>query len=280
MLSNYRPIEYLPRDSEGTIELGPSSYKDGPGLVRSIQADLETGSVMVAGSCGYMLAPLLASLRAQGIPFANPWRTKRGDWNPLGTKRGTSTSSRIGSFLRRPANGRVWSKGDLRDWVDTLRAGDSLIRGAKKALAMIDENEEHHDVDNDLLAAVFKEDVLVDLLFEAYPDPDKLLAWLEPRMMPEKLRKAKFAIEVARKHGYRTLEKEPRLFVGTIHSFKGAEADTVYLMPDMSPSGVAEYNSGQAFHRNNMVRTFYVGLTRAREKLVICSPAGPAVKFN
>jgi superfamily I DNA/RNA helicase len=58
--------------------------------------------------------------------------------------------------------------------------------------------------------------------------------------------------------------------VGTIHSVKGGQADVVYLFPDLSKAGDAQYHQhGPA--RDSVIRVFYVGATRARETLYICS---------
>jgi superfamily I DNA/RNA helicase len=61
----------------------------------------------------------------------------------------------------------------------------------------------------------------------------------------------------------------PKVVVGTIHSVKGGQADVVYLFPDLSQGGDAQYNRGGAA-RDSVIRVFYVGLTRVREKLYIC----------
>jgi ATP-dependent exoDNAse (exonuclease V) beta subunit len=70
-------------------------------------------------------------------------------------------------------------------------------------------------------------------------------------------------------HGARALMDLPKVVVGTIHSVKGSQADVVYLFPDLSQAGDAQYNRGGAA-RDSVIRVFYVGLTRAREKLYIC----------
>ncbi|MCE5308667.1 MAG: ATP-binding domain-containing protein [Acidobacteriales bacterium] len=57
--------------------------------------------------------------------------------------------------------------------------------------------------------------------------------------------------------------------VGTIHSVKGGQADVVYLFPDLSQAGDAHYAHGGA-SRDSVIRQFYVGATRARERLYIC----------
>jgi superfamily I DNA/RNA helicase len=51
---------------------------------------------------------------------------------------------------------------------------------------------------------------------------------------------------------------------------KGGQADVVYLFPDMSQAGDAQYGRDGA-PRDSVIRQFYVGATRAREKLYICA---------
>ena len=77
-----------------------------------------------------------------------------------------------------------------------------------------------------------------------------------------------YAINVARKSGTKALRDAPLLTVGSIHSVKGAQADTVILLPDISPSGMREWHKpGDA--KDGMIRTFYVGMTRAKERLIL-----------
>jgi superfamily I DNA/RNA helicase len=66
----------------------------------------------------------------------------------------------------------------------------------------------------------------------------------------------------------------PRVVVGTIHSVKGGEADVVYLFPDLSRAGDAQYQR-MGPPRDSVVRLFYVGMTRARHTLYICQPETP-----
>lgn len=61
-------------------------------------------------------------------------------------------------------------------------------------------------------------------------------------------------------------KEAPRLWVGTIHSVKGAEADVVYLWPDISYAATRD-------DPDAVRRVFYVGMTRAREKVVLCAPS-------
>jgi len=61
---------------------------------------------------------------------------------------------------------------------------------------------------------------------------------------------------------------QPKVVVGTIHSVKGGQADCVYLFPDVSQAGDAQYSRAGDPH-DSVIRLFYVGATRARETLFI-----------
>lgn len=65
-----------------------------------------------------------------------------------------------------------------------------------------------------------------------------------------------------------TFFNPPVVDISTIHSVKGDEADVVVLSPDMSKATASHYE----FDRDSEHCVFYVGVTRAREKLYIMQP--------
>ena len=64
----------------------------------------------------------------------------------------------------------------------------------------------------------------------------------------------------------------PKIIVGTIHSVKGGEADVVYLLPDLSWATRRDIEDNGLDASDAVVRMAYVGMTRARQKLVLCDP--------
>lgn len=71
----------------------------------------------------------------------------------------------------------------------------------------------------------------------------------------------------ARKRG-EALLKEPRIRISTIHSAKGAEADNVLLLTDMSYRCFENMNK----RPDDEARVFYVAVTRAKETLNVILP--------
>ena len=64
------------------------------------------------------------------------------------------------------------------------------------------------------------------------------------------------------------LKREPKITLGTIHSVKGGECDTVVVFPDLSLAGYAEWSRD----RDSITRLFYVAFTRASKRVILCGP--------
>jgi superfamily I DNA/RNA helicase len=64
------------------------------------------------------------------------------------------------------------------------------------------------------------------------------------------------------------LSQTPRITLSTIHGSKGGEADQVILLTDLAPRTSREMDKNPAAE----FRTFYVGVTRARQELCVVSP--------
>jgi DNA helicase II / ATP-dependent DNA helicase PcrA len=71
----------------------------------------------------------------------------------------------------------------------------------------------------------------------------------------------------ALKNGEKLL-KEPRIKINTIHGVKGGEADNVVIFTDMAQRTFREYHQTP----DDEHRVWYVGVTRARERLFIVEP--------
>ncbi len=278
-VSKRYPSEYKPKDEPGEcrIDRGMSMRKL-PRMIREVEADLARGeSVMLLATCSYMINSLIKELRTKGIAFHNPYRLKNGRWNPMrgGVERLVSFLGPMRRELQEDddAGVRFWSWAELARWVEPLRA-DSFARRAKGVVkGRKDSDRLGQPLIRAELRSVFTDEQFVELGEAlAHDDAGPALRWFETRLLPSQRSLFAYALKMAKRHGLATLRHAPRLVVGTVHSVKGGGADNVYLSPDVSGSAAKEY-SRRGAQRDGIVRTFYVGMTRAVRKLVLLGPS-------
>ena len=246
-------IEYRPTPVAGEMREANESLKYAEGVADAIEHDLDTmsGTVMFQAQAGYMLRPLLAVFRQRGVPFHNPNRTKDGSWNPLLRRaKSTSTVDRIAAWLKRDQ-----ALSDVQRWLPMIRAKDVLVKGAKDRGL----NAEHEIPD------LFVSEEAMAGAFSGDP------SWLQANVTAEYQKRLDYPLAVWKRCGERGLVETPRLTVGTIHSMKGAEADSVWLAPDLSPKAWEQYVTES---EDEARRLFYVGMTRARHRLTVLDRAG------
>lgn len=282
-------VEYKARtDKEGnvvrgSIEFSPTSSPSSLDrmILRVEDAVAEGKSVMIEATCSYMLYGTIEKLRQRGIPFANPWRTRRGDWNPI-SSRGTSIFARIAAFLAPTESRRMWTWKDIGFFISTIAAKGVLRHGAKaelerRAKEKPDEITTSIEIGNYFLEpSIF--DVLRDMR-EKGKTPEVVeaaIGWIRSRLAEKNSKSFDYAAKCLAKYGLAVMTTKPKVYVGTIHSFKGAEADVVFMFTELSFSSRESWNSGSIEAKNAIARTFYVGMTRARESLIVCGSSSPA----
>jgi superfamily I DNA/RNA helicase len=269
-LSVREPKAVRARDAEGevTYNYGATWKYPEPLLPALDEALAQVRRVMVLTTCGYMLSPLLRALRDRGYPFHNPYVRHQTRWNPLGGGRGDASLLRLRAYLRPSPelwgeHCSMWRGVDLVQWAGILRAKGNLHRGMKKRLK--DELAE----DERILSIEELRHYLTDEALGHALDLD--LEWLLEAVEPARRKTLEYPCHVVAMRGAETLLHTPRIVVGTVHSVKGGEADTVFLFPDLSRAGMESYLGAEG--REAVIRTMYVGMTRARERLVLCAPA-------
>lgn len=274
-ITRRQPKEYAPRDFGGAVTQSNGSWKRPDEIVEEIERHTSAGKkCMVLASCSYLLRPIMAVLRKEAMPYHNPWRKKRGDWNPLlrgyEKKDGTSTHSaldRLMAFLvtdpAMPGPTRdEWTWGEVVQWSKPLESEGVFRKGFKKAASEKDKNAFADVFD---LGGWMESEALERA--EAHD-----LGWFRYRLLGSERPKYEFPIDIAKRRGKAALRAEPLVSIGTIHSVKGAEADVVFLIPDLSRRGYEQWMYSGAAGSDSTLRLFYVGATRAKESLVICSP--------
>jgi len=278
-IKHREPKEYKPRNFDGEVRrLEDGAYNNPDAIIRDMEQYLNQDKrIMILASCSYMLTGIIAQLKKHGILFYNPYRVKQGQWNPIRLNAGEgkiSTAQRLLAYLIpcsevSPEN-RLWTFDEFKQWVEIVRAKDNLRKGAKKQLDGM--GSSLFEVTITDIYEVFEEESSFWQAFNNF-DLDTALDWLKDNAQPAKAKALEFPAAVMRKERkYDCLSRKPNVIVGTIHSVKGGEAEVVYLMPDLSVAGMQEYVKGGE-GRDAVNRMFYVGITRAKETLVLCQPA-------
>lgn len=298
---------FRPRPEQGSVIEESASFKRGDLIVDIAESYVNKGkSVMILASCSYMLDPIKQALYAAGLPWHNPYRLRRGDWNPMrrDSEKRKTTLGRVLDFFM--ANGdpdirkmRVGTPGGpfyMHDgwplWtVDEFKSFLALVstekirrpkkKGFKSALAQLSDpptleapryyNPKYQNVLHTWAKEWLSDEAFIKLS-AACKNWD--LTYIQEIALAAKRDALNFPQNVLSKRGLPALCDVPKVCIGTIHSVKGGEADVVILFPDLSPSSMMGYLEGGDV-RDDVIRQMYVGMTRARETLVLCGAASP-----
>lgn len=256
--------EFKPRAEGGEVELCGLNYRE-PELAALCKQYAESGkTVMVLATCGFMLDPLVRHLREFALPFSNPYRAKNGRWNPL-RKNGKRVLSFLGEAVSGHPDPPLWTWKELHTWmefIDAKRTG--LVSGAKKGVKFLANTPATADQRLTLedIRGCFKKDPPEALL-------KRDLAWFREHLLISHSKRLGYVLDVTKRHGVKALKEEAKIVPGTIHSVKGGQADVVILLPDLSQAANAEWSQG---YGDSVRRVFYVGMTRAKETLLLCKP--------
>ena len=269
-LSRREPKEYKPRDFEGSVVRSSLRYTDAQPVVRAVRERVDQGkTVMILTSCSYMLDHVKHQLRSEGVPFHNPYRKTRMDWNPLRSSRGTSATERLLAYLVLDERllgtlARDWTGRDVRTWAQVIKKQGVFKRGAQGAIDGLPDRTLTYDE----VAQLFESEEELARCVEPS------LEWFQSNLLAGSRKSMEYPIQVVRKSGVQALVDTPRVILGTIHSTKGGEADSVILFPDLSSAGMREWQE-RGPSRDSVIRLMYVGMTRAREELIVASNSSP-----
>lgn len=264
-ITEREPVVWLPRDAAGQVATiaGESRDRDAEVVHRAI-AEWEAGrTVMIEAACAYMLDPLIRQMRAAGVPFANPWRRRQGAWNPLPRrKNAVSAAMRVAAFLEVGDVGQQ-TQANLHRWVDCV-AGEHLRHGAKAEIKRAAKDDPGKLLrGSDIITSLFSESLQAEASAALASGN---LGWLVGHATKEASASLAYPTAIAEQRGgAKALARDPGIYVGTIHSFKGAEADVVICYQDTSPAGWRNPSAARAA----TARQAYVAATRARETLLL-----------
>lgn len=277
--------EYRPRDHEGKIFSSKATWKRPDDIVPVIRGYVREGKrVMVLASCSYMLGPLIAQLRDKGVPFSNIYKPTRGDWNPIRRKQ-TGNAGAYGRLVAymQPAGPefqgvKLWTPGQLLSWLEPIRVEGNFARGVKKkATEILKEMAKAKEVEAGTILGVMLE-ALAEETFDKCLEHD--LDWFLSQVTPAKKKAFDFPARVYRECGEDGPEMARMCTVGTVHSVKGAECDVCIIFPDLSLRGAQHYVTRQGEQFEQILRQFYVAVTRTRDVLILCQGVTRGMFFN
>lgn len=256
-------------------------------LTDLIREEVRAGrKVMLLATCSYMLHDHLASLREAGLPWHNPYRPTNGAWNPI--RMGpTSTAHKLWCYLQgrmQGGEGPYWTGAQMTLWLQLIHSTGVFRPGGKAELERICANQPAN-----WLGPLDWRATLLFNPFEGWGNmavADRLRCIVD-HLARKYARTASAAMSIALESGVGALVEVPQVIVGTIHSVKGAEADTVILMSDVSRVAMETARIG-SIERDGLIwpsealdpllRTVYVGMTRARECLYVLPARDPAYR--
>lgn len=275
------PKEYKPREEEGRIYGSDATWKKPDQLLPTIKGYLrEERSVMVLATCSYILAPTIRMFRENGLPFSNVYKATRGDWNPIRAKQ-TGNAGAFGRYCAflEPAGPefqgrRLWTPHQLASWIEVIKAKGNFKKGTKKAVKELAQIKDMR-AENILR---FLTDHMEEDAFDAAIALDHY--WFLDNLTAAKATSFEFPSKIYDAYGPEAPDVARQLTVGTIHSVKGAEADVVILFPDLSFRGAQQYaaRTGEGF--DQILRQFYVAVTRTRHTLILCRGVANGMFFN
>ena len=273
---------YQPTSTMGFVKHYQVDIGEGRELLHFAEEFLEQNkTIMFLTSCDYMLKPLMMTLRAAGVPFHNPYRVRRGDWNPL------RSSGRILDYLRPDPDtwgehARIWTWSDLHSWLDVVDT-DLLVRGMKTHTKKFAEEHPATPIAEDKSSAMetvcnmFRDPKLFQFNphnFDGFRQLLKRTKIEKESAIPigKQHKRLEYILTLVERFGGSRLLKKPQIVIGTIHSVKGGEADIVFVAPEVSPKADDGLQKQKLSAIADVHRLFYVAFTRAKEGLILLSP--------
>ena len=268
------PKNYNPTSVQGKITRGTGNYADTNWAMKRTVKHLENNqNIMFAASCSFMLDNIKKDLYQKHIPFSNPYRTSRTDWNPLLPKRTNRAIINIFlNFLYAKENDIYWTLQQAFNWLLYMKDNVFIDNDSKTFKAVF---EQYKKDENNFIKQQSSEDLCKDFIKPHHLDSalKRDTDWLLKNMVEEKakIKGLNYIQKIYQKYGLKYFQSSAPVHIGTIHSFKGAETDVCFLYPDISKTG-AEYKNTNKKNLDEFYRLFYVAITRTKQQLYIMNP--------
>jgi DNA helicase-2/ATP-dependent DNA helicase PcrA len=234
-----------------------AKYEGGSAEYTNDMPDLSLpGEHMIACRFKEAVKPYIEWLETAGEMWHNPCRPEESVWNPQKTKEwcGVKTYHQI-------LQGETVYWSDIQMMADSMKAKHLGPRGTKKRLMDMLPGSKQADA-FEMAAFGINENVCLGSI-----DIEELFSL--------KTQAGKLALKFL-KHKPYMLVQEPRIKVGTVHSFKGDQADHVYYDAGLTYRIKNEMRN-TSYGKDDEIRVSYVAVTRAKETIKIKN-AFPAIQ--
>lgn len=226
---SYRQTKvWRPRDAVGMLRYQPD-------LTR-LQLDPDISHLLLYRH-HYLAENMEELVRAQGLPYT------RGDWPAPGAEWGAAII-----FWERFRRGQELTWQQMKLVLEGIARETQIPEAARKM--MLGQSKR----------STFTKDIVLKL----WPACPLHLPWFE-LLSRIKVEDVQYLRTIIQKRGATALTEKPKIRLSTIHAAKGAEADHVVLLTEMSNRTRDVYERFPDDER----RVFYVGVTRARETLTV-----------
>jgi len=260
---------YKPTKKIGNVAFGDGSLEQHNWLFENLEKTKDETSMIMA-SCAYMLGTLIVNMKEKGIPFHNPYKTEEKRWNPLSN----NVSNIVYNFLSSGEDDPYWSTEQLLVWLPEIKVYNKKksVLGKKRGINKMIEilrKELKNGTEGLHTCREYLHDLLPDEVIDLALNRD--LDWFYETILGKYKSTLQYALNIASKKGKDALREVPRIMIGTIHSFKGTEADNVYVFPDLSYAAMKEWDKN-VLGKDSIHRLMYVAVTRTQKNLYIMKP--------
>lgn len=270
-VKNRKAKAFEPHEQGGYVELMKIQGRETTLFANRIEEEHgrdPSGTIMVLATCRFYLKSVSQELKARGLGFHNPYQKGSGGFDSSNNEILKRLKCFLGGLDGYSESPR-WTLKDFAEWSGVLD-----WKSLKPTMTKKDIKESGTDPASK--AAIISPGEAAEILGVA--GEEFTAEWFLDHLIGSKAKVSGFARSYLGRHGRNTIHEPPRIIIGTIHSVKGAQADTVFLAPDLSAGAV---NAAKAPLQTDpqLTRLFYVGMTRSKKQLLLLRPSMPTRRY-